>query len=69
MSDRIAVDECRQGRADRHPLRYLRPATSTRFVADFIGDTNLFRGEVIRAGRQVGVCRSIGRCRSSLPLP
>ncbi|MBR1269400.1 ABC transporter ATP-binding protein [Bradyrhizobium sp. AUGA SZCCT0222] len=49
MSDRIAVMNA--GRVEQIGAPsdiYDRP--STRFVADFIGDTNLFRGEVIRDG-------------------
>jgi putative spermidine/putrescine transport system ATP-binding protein len=49
MSDRIAVMNA--GKVEQIGIPsdiYDRP--STRFVADFIGDTNLFRGEVIRDG-------------------
>jgi putative spermidine/putrescine transport system ATP-binding protein len=53
MSDRIAVMNAGKVEQIGAPSDiYDRP--STRFVADFIGDTNLFRGEVIRdAGRSV----------------
>src|SRR5258707_12039868 len=47
MSDRIAVMNAGKVEQIGTPSDvYDRP--STRFVADFIGDTNLFRGEVIR---------------------
>jgi putative spermidine/putrescine transport system ATP-binding protein len=47
MSDRIAVMNAGKVEQIGAPSDiYDRP--STRFVADFIGDTNLFRGEVIR---------------------
>src|SRR4029453_1574986 len=49
MSDRIAVMNARKVEHIGPPSDiYDRP--STRFVPDFIGDTNLFRGEVIRDG-------------------
>jgi len=49
MSDRIAVMNAGKVEQIGAPSDiYDRP--STRFVADFIGDTNLFRGEVIRDG-------------------
>jgi putative spermidine/putrescine transport system ATP-binding protein len=49
MSDRIAVMNAGKVEQIGTPSEiYDRP--STRFVADFIGDTNLFRGEVIRDG-------------------
>jgi putative spermidine/putrescine transport system ATP-binding protein len=49
MSDRIAVMNAGKGEQIGSPSDiYDRPGT--RFVADFIGDTNLFRGEVIRDG-------------------
>jgi putative spermidine/putrescine transport system ATP-binding protein len=49
MSDRIAVMHAGKVEQIGTPSDiYDRPAT--RFVADFIGDTNLFRGEVIRDG-------------------
>jgi putative spermidine/putrescine transport system ATP-binding protein len=49
MSDRIAVMNAGKVEQIGTPSDiYDRP--STRFVADFIGDTNLFRGEVIRDG-------------------
>jgi putative spermidine/putrescine transport system ATP-binding protein len=53
MSDRIAVMNAGKVEQIGTPSDiYDRPGT--RFVADFIGDTNLFRGEVIRdAGRSV----------------
>ena len=52
MSDRIAVMNA--GRVEQIGAPsdiYDRPVT--RFVADFIGDTNLFRGEVVRDGGKV----------------
>jgi putative spermidine/putrescine transport system ATP-binding protein len=49
MSDRIAVMNAGKVEQIGAPSDiYDRP--STRFVADFIGDTNLFRGEVVRDG-------------------
>jgi putative spermidine/putrescine transport system ATP-binding protein len=49
MSDRIAVMNAGKVEQIGAPSDiYDRP--STRFVADFIGDTNVFRGEVIRDG-------------------
>jgi putative spermidine/putrescine transport system ATP-binding protein len=49
MSDRIAVMNAGKVEQIGTPSDiYDRPGT--RFVADFIGDTNLFRGEVIHAG-------------------
>jgi putative spermidine/putrescine transport system ATP-binding protein len=53
MSDRIAVMNAGKVEQTGTPSDiYDRPGT--RFVADFIGDTNLFRGEVIHdAGRSV----------------
>ena len=49
MSDRIAVMNAGKVEQIGPPAEiYDRPGT--RFVADFIGDTNLFRGEVIRDG-------------------
>jgi putative spermidine/putrescine transport system ATP-binding protein len=49
MSDRIAVMNAGKVEQIGAPSDiYDRP--STRFVADFIGDTNLFRGKVIRNG-------------------
>jgi putative spermidine/putrescine transport system ATP-binding protein len=49
MSDRIAVMNAGKVEQTGTPSDiYDRPGT--RFVADFIGDTNLFRGEVIRDG-------------------
>ena len=49
MSDRIAVMNAGKVEQIGAPSDiYDRPGT--RFVADFIGDTNLFRGEVIRDG-------------------
>jgi putative spermidine/putrescine transport system ATP-binding protein len=52
MSDRIAVMNAGKVEQIGTPSEiYDRPGT--RFVADFIGDTNLFRGEVIRTG---GTC-------------
>jgi putative spermidine/putrescine transport system ATP-binding protein len=52
MSDRIAVMNAGKVEQIGTPSDiYDRPGT--RFVADFIGDTNLFRGEVIRDG---GTC-------------
>ena len=51
MSDRIAVMNAGKVEQIGAPSDiYDRP--STRFVADFIGDTNLFRGEVVRDGRR-----------------
>jgi putative spermidine/putrescine transport system ATP-binding protein len=52
MSDRIAVMNAGQVEQIGTPSEiYDRPGT--RFVADFIGDTNLFRGEVIRDAGKV----------------
>jgi len=54
MSDRIAVINAGKVEQIGTPSDiYDRP--STRFVADFIGDTNLFRGEVIRDGENKSV--------------
>ena len=44
MSDRIAVMHARQGRAARARPRSSTSGPTTRFVADFIGTTNLLRG-------------------------
>ena len=46
-------------RADRHPARPLRPARS-RYVADFIGDTNLLPGTVVESAGRTGTLR-VGR--------
>ena len=48
MSDRIAVMNARQGRAARARRRSSTTARRRRFVADFIGTTNLLRGAVER---------------------
>jgi putative spermidine/putrescine transport system ATP-binding protein len=56
MSDRIAVMNAGKVEQIGAPSDiYDRP--STRFVADFIGDTNLFRGEVIRNGTSKSVLK------------
>ena len=46
MSDRIAVMNARPGRAARARPRSSTSGPATRFVADFIGTTNLLRGTV-----------------------
>ncbi len=66
MSDRIAVLNGGKVEQVGTPVEiYDRPATS--FVADFIGDTNLFRGEIARAASGEGVLAVASDL--SLPLP
>jgi putative spermidine/putrescine transport system ATP-binding protein len=58
MSDRIAVMNCGRVEQIGTPVEiYDRPLT--RFVADFIGDTNIFRGE--RITTDVGPALAVGR--------
>jgi len=58
MSDRIAVMNCGRVEQIGTPVEiYDRPLT--RFVADFIGDTNIFRGERITS--DVGPALAVGR--------
>ncbi|WP_029003078.1 ABC transporter ATP-binding protein [Azorhizobium doebereinerae] len=65
MSDRIAVLNGGKVEQVGTPVEiYDRPAT--RFVADFIGDTNLFRGEIVPAG--AGVALKVSP-ELVLPLP
>src|SRR6266403_5445609 len=68
MSDRIAVMNAGKVEQIGAPSDiYDRP--STRFVADFIGDTNLFRGEVIRDEGARPVLRVDRQLSIELPCP
>jgi putative spermidine/putrescine transport system ATP-binding protein len=68
MSDRIAVMNAGKVEQIGTPSDiYDRPGT--RFVADFIGDTNLFRGEVIRDAGASPVLRVDRQLSIELPGP
>ncbi|OYX77600.1 MAG: hypothetical protein B7Y77_02425 [Bradyrhizobium sp. 35-63-5] len=68
MSDRIAVLNAGKVEQVGTPVEiYDRPAT--RFVADFIGDTNLFRGDISRTADGESVLTVAPDLSLPLPLP